>query len=317
MPLDNDTATPAAQAETSTPAQPQGSPEARAPARPAAGSERSPAATPGPDVDAEIDADDADLALWVDEGEESEAGEGEEASEPTGDAAALKAVPESPDGYAIPTVEGVEWNDADKAVFGSVFAAAHEGEITQAGINRLGKWYVEQMAEAKRIEKKRDASEVASTRSAMIDALGEDGFKAEIGKVQKQFAAMPRGLGKEIRDARLPNGTKLGHDVRFIKFLASIENDGPPSAEAREAELVKMMRDDPMQYRKTGQKELAELRAARAGGKPVGPPTQSTRDTIRKAELKKLMQDDPAQYAKTGRAEFAKIIEREEAAKRR
>lgn len=128
---------------------------------------------------------------------------------------------------------------------------------------------------------------------------------------------MPRGLGKEIRDARLPNGTKLGHDVRFIKFLASIENDGQPSAEAREAELVKMMRDDPMQYRKTGQKELAELRAARAGGKPIAQPTQSTRDTIRKAELKKLMQDDPAQYAKTGRAEFAKIIEREEAAKRR
>lgn len=278
-------------------------------ARPAAGTQPAPAET----------ADDGDDALYstLDGGTDAKSeGEGDAKVEPA------LGVPDAPDGYAVPEIEGIAWNDADKAVFASVFEAAHEGEITQAGMNRLARWYAENAARTQQEQKASDASNANVLREAIVEAGGEDGFKAEIGKVKQHLNAMPLGLGKEITKARLPNGRLLGHDPRFVHFFANLSASGAPADEAREAKLLKIMKEDPAEYQRKGQKELSDLRARmppKAPPKPDAPRSSlSPVDQRRKQELRTMMQDDPNRYFnKGGRGELAEILEREEQAKRR
>lgn len=266
--------------------------------------------------------DDLGDGLYGNDGEGDES-ESSDISDGEADPEERSFVPEAPDGYELPQVEGVEWGDRDAPVLQSLFSAVHATGMNQAQIDVLGGWYQSVIAEQAKAQKAADATNRRAIREAIVEARGEDGFTSEMGKVKAHLNAMPRGLGKEIWKARLPNGRLLGEDIRFIHYFANMQGAGAPADEVREAELVKMMQDDPDQYRRTGQKELSGLRARM----PVKNPQAATApqrallsaaDQKRKAELQKMMTDDPRTYHhKGGREEYSKILEREEAARRR
>lgn len=192
-----------------------------------------------------------------------------------------QGIPKDASGYKLPTVSGHEWNDADKAAVGRLQDRLHGANGSQKVFDEVMGFYVDIVREAREAQVTNDIAAKEAHEDARRAEYGGR-YKAQnnlVNRLMKDPEAMPSGVAKALVNARHPEtGVLLKHDKEFTRWLddmaiARYGEGGLVTGEEvaafnnREAELVKMMREDPAQYEKTGRAELAELRAKKGGRK--------------------------------------------------
>lgn len=135
-------------------------------------------------------------------------------------------IPESPDGYEVPKVSGIDIPTDDPALE-SFKAAAHSANLSPDQFKAAAEWYATTLREV-------EADRVASDNKAKADI--EDELRAEWGPEYRPTMTLAgRFLDAELGDlkpailsARLPDGRKLGNVPEAVKFFAKMaaEADG-------------------------------------------------------------------------------------------
>ena len=122
-----------------------------------------------------------------------------------------EGVPETPEDYVAPQVEGVEWNSE---ALSPVLAAAHEHGIPQEAVAAALEAYAHQIAEQQAALKRQDRERMAEVRQKLTPS--------ERGAIDAASQTMSRELRTSIRQARLPSGELLLHSAEFLSLLANL-----------------------------------------------------------------------------------------------
>lgn len=188
-------------------------------------------------------------------------------------------IPKDASGYKLPTIGGYEWTEQDKKAVGPLQEIMHETGANQAQFDGVMNYYLRVVAASKEEEAARDIAAKEAHEDARRAEYGGR-YKAQnnlVNRMMKDPEAMPPEVAKALEKARHPEtGVLLKHTKEFSRWLddmaiARYGEGGLVTGEEvaafnnREAELLKMMREDPDQYNRTGRKELAELRAKKSG----------------------------------------------------
>lgn len=219
------------------------------------------------------DADDAgdetaddDTSGIIDTLDDDDAGESEPAKANADKRdASLSVVPKDASGYKIPKIEGLELTDADKPALQGFMEHAAKVGANQAAIN-AGLGYYQELKAA---QVQLDATTSKQAKAELIGELGADEFRAETGRLKNALRSMPEGLGKDILEARLPDGRKLINDPRYFRWMQGQNaRTRVPTTSDRIAEIEKVMKSDIQRYRSEGlSEEYAKLLARREAGR--------------------------------------------------
>lgn len=146
-------------------------------------------------------------------------------------------LPEAPEGYALPAIEGVpaDFVPADDAIWGEVRQAAHKAGVTQTQMDALLRPY---LSHAARMKAELAPPDAAAQQEARMTEL-----RAEIGKLGPNGTQMVRELGgriagMEARGSLTPEeagalreiGTAAG--VRAMTKLLSLNGERPIPVDA-------------------------------------------------------------------------------------
>ncbi len=190
-------------------------------------------------------------------------------------------VPEAPDKYTIPEIQGVQWNEEQKGDIGEFFKAAHAAHMSQPQAEAALKVLAQSNMRAQQAFQEQ--------ARAKADAVQED-LRAEYGRdyrantelanrwVKEQFApyAGENGVG-DLMNVRLADGTCLGENPAFVRWAVSnarqaadhgvLETgDGKSGAglDERLKEIYAMKSKDPKGYASLAiQDELVRLESIR------------------------------------------------------
>lgn len=180
-------------------------------------------------------------------------------------------IPDKPDGYEVPKLEGFDWNDEDKALFADVFHEAHGANIPAKHVQALA-----QVVADARVKQLSDLYEAdkSATDQTMNDLNAKYGpeYRSTIAGLNSFLDEIPE-VGAKILDARLPDGTLLanvpGLMDHFIGLARDVRGDsgftsGDTMARttARKEEIQKIMKSDMSRYYAEGMdKEYAQILA--------------------------------------------------------
>lgn len=193
-------------------------------------------------------------------------------------------IPDKPEDYKIPDVEGRKWEDADKPVIDTFLKELHGANASQAVIDKMLSTYAQVTAAQKEAAAEKDRSDDVAIRDHLRDTLGTDFAPTRklMARALGDQELFPGGLGAILKDARAPDGMKLINKAEFADWLAnfSVDNygagamitgEGNATLNSREEELVQMMRSDIDKYQngrnakgQTFATELLEIRQKKA-----------------------------------------------------
>lgn len=186
-------------------------------------------------------------------------------------------IPDKPEGYQLPKINGFDWSDADKEVAQDFFGSAIEANMSQAQAEKVFNWYAGRMQDIQAKQYEADTN----ARAAL-----EDELRAEWGpeyrqnvKMLARYAEKIPGAGADILAARLPDGRRLGEVPEFVKDLVErardhygdssfIAGDGGSTMQNEKEQIEKIMKTDMNRYRSEGwdKKYLAILQAEERAG---------------------------------------------------
>lgn len=185
--------------------------------------------------------------------------------------------PETPDGYALPKIEGIPETvgGADDPLWGAVRTAAHEAGVTQQQLEKLATPYLKHLADTMKAQGVKPAQTPEQQQAALRAEL-----QAELGKLGPDGATVVR----EVRD-----------------WLAGLETRGLISAEEHQA--LKMSGTA------SGVRAMAKLREL-AGERPI-PVTALDDGTATEADARRMLTEGFAksdeQLVQRGRDMLARL----------
>lgn len=188
-------------------------------------------------------------------------------------------IPEAPDKYELPKIEGREWGDADMPSIDMLRSAMHEVDAPPGAVQAALKTYaaIEEQAKAQRAEA--DKSFRMEQEDMLRTELGTE-FRPQINvykRVLEDPEILPDGLGAVLSQARDADGNRLINNAGVAKWLiglglekygdgALISGDAKASSETREAEIRQLMRTNFPEYVAKGlDKELQAILERKAG----------------------------------------------------
>jgi hypothetical protein len=243
----------------------------------------------GKSAPAEGDAADDLEEEWNAEGDGTEGAEGEDEHAPdvdaNGDAGDGSEIPDAPEGYAAPKIEGVEWTPAHKAALGEYAKAAHASGMSQEAYAASVKFYGEKVAAIQRM----DAEDNQAAHARVQEAWG-DHAKSNMDLMQRALRELPGDLGRVLRNARGPDGRRLATHPEFAPLLLEIaQARHGKTGEARLKELETIMRTDIGRYRS---ENLDAEHLALRRGEPLPDDGKSPREK----EIERIMKTDIRRY---------------------
>lgn len=172
-----------------------------------------------------------------------------------------QGLPESPDKYDLPKVEGYEWSEADQPLVKTFTEKMFGVNADQAQVGTALQVYAEMVAETKQAQFDHDKG---------ADETCVDSLRAEWGNEYRSNLATAKrllndkdnfdpDLAKMLTDARAADGTRLVYNPALWKLLADlatdkygagaqITGDARAAASSRKAEIQKIMREDIGKY---------------------------------------------------------------------
>jgi len=175
------------------------------------------------------------------------------------------SIPDTPEGYDKPQLEGRQWSDEDQPVLSSFLAAAHEANLPQDTVNTLTEWYGRTVTAAKEAEEQARVQLDNTDKKTITDQYRQEWgpeYQAHLslmGRAIHDPALFPGGLGTELAQARLADGHRLVNHPAFPRFLtnlalghygdgALISGDSKGAVHSREEELIKIRNTDIDRY---------------------------------------------------------------------
>ncbi len=201
-------------------------------------------------------------------------------------------IPDKPDGYEMPKVDGYEFTEADKPGVELFMGKMHAANAPPAAVKEALGVYAALVAQAKERITNLDREHKVKLEDDLRAEWGND-YRPNLklmDRALKDAEFLPGGMGEgglgtAFRSARMPDGTALINHPGFAGFLAQLarERYGEaamlPGAEvaalsSREDEIKRIMQTDMERYWReknaqgqTMADELLEIRRRKAGNK--------------------------------------------------
>jgi hypothetical protein len=188
-------------------------------------------------------------------------------------------LPEAPDKYELPKIEGMDWTEADKPMVDAFLTSMFGADASQAQVNAALGTYSKLVADAQAQRSEADKSFRMEQEDKLRTELGAE-FRPQINvykRVLEDPEILPDGLGAVLASARDADGNRLINNAGVAKWLiglglekygegALVTGDAKASSENREAELRKVLSTDAQRYFREGlDKELAAIVAKKSG----------------------------------------------------
>ena len=184
-------------------------------------------------------------------------------------------IPEKPDAYDLPKVEGYEWGEADKPMLDVFLGKMHAAHADQKQIDSALGAYAELVTQTKEHQYNLDKND---------DEVCVDGLRAKWGNEYRTNLATAKQLlndtenfspelSQMLREARTPDGNRLIYNPDLWEVLADmglqqygagagLTGDAKVQHSARKAEIETIMKTDMSRYWQEGlDKEYNEILA--------------------------------------------------------
>lgn len=199
-------------------------------------------------------------------------------------------IPDKPEGYMPPAVEGYEWSEKDKVAMTPLLERLHGLNAKPEIVQAMQSYYAEAVQAGREMRAAADREHKVETEDTIRSEWGND-YRPNLKLTQRALndpeifpgGMEEGGIGRALMTARTDDGRRLINSPQVLNWLAQVarEHYGEgaliPSQEAsalnsREEELLKVMRTDIDRYHRernsrgqTMQQELAEIRARKSG----------------------------------------------------
>lgn len=190
-----------------------------------------------------------------------------------------QGIPEAPDKYVLPKIEGVEWGEADKPLLDKFLTKMHAKDAAQGHIDGALEAYAELVQEQAIARAENDKAFRMEQEDKLRAVLGTE-FRSQINvykRVLEDPEILPNGLGRKLALARDADGNRLLNDADVAQWViglglekygdgALVTGDARVSMESRENEIKQIMRTDFQRYIKEGlDKEYTKILERKKG----------------------------------------------------
>jgi hypothetical protein len=132
-----------------------------------------------------------------------------------------QGIPDKPDDYKAELPEGLVLGKDDQPVVDLFRQFAHERNYTPQQFNEALTWYYETQDALASQREDRDAAFRQQTEDALRAEYGAD-FRRNMNVLGTVRDSMPEDLAARLLAGRLADGTKIGNDPGFIKWMVSL-----------------------------------------------------------------------------------------------
>jgi len=178
-------------------------------------------------------------------------------------------VPEDPSGYKLPEAVTSRITDEDKPALASFTEFAHAKGATQDVVDIATEWYAESQEAAAAAQLDIDNKGHQEAEDQLRSEWGPE-YRGNLSMAKKMIAGIP-GVGADWAGMKMADGTKLGNNPEFIKFMADMgrrefgdpvfaDSDSESIHNSRKAEIEKV-RDTEFEKYDNDPKMKAEYRA--------------------------------------------------------
>jgi hypothetical protein len=197
-----------------------------------------------------------------------------------------QGIPEAPDKYVPPAIEGFEWGDADKPLLDAFFTDMHAANAPQAQVDAALKAYSKIVADAQVQRVEADKAFRVENEDRLRADLGAE-FRPQMTLVKRALedadGPIPPAISQKLLSARDGDGNRIINDATTMKWLselalnhygpgAMISGDAKVSMTSRIDELRNLMKTDFRKYIETGgDKEYGKLLAQQSGKRSAAP----------------------------------------------
>lgn len=172
-----------------------------------------------------------------------------------------QGVPDNPNAYKVPEIEGHQWTDADKPVLGQFFEYAHKSGLPQSAADVAVSWYANAQREAVAAQIEADRAASAEAMNALAGEWGAE-LKANKTLAVRYLGTVPE-LGISVAEFRGPDGRRLGDIPEFVRWAADkgrefygdaafIGSNGSSTIGDEKAALEQLMKTNFEEYERSG-----------------------------------------------------------------
>lgn len=182
-------------------------------------------------------------------------------------------IPDAPEGYLAKLPEGLVIGADDKPLVQDFLASVHAKNADPAFVGEALAWWngVNEKAAAERAAIDKQAA--ANAADELRAEWGQE-YRANFNAANNFLSSAPdlpdgTTFAQMIETVRLPDGSRLGNNATFVKWLARLAADANPagfiapqgggsqlqSVQDERAEIEKLMRTDPRSYYKDARKQ--------------------------------------------------------------
>lgn len=172
-----------------------------------------------------------------------------------------QGIPQHADGYKVELPDGTVLGTDDQPVVDLFKQFAHERNYTPRQFNEALTWYYETQDALASQREDRDAQLRQQAEDALHAEYGAD-FRRNMNVLGSVRDSMPEDLAARLLAGRLADGTKIGNDPTFIRWMVSLRLELNPASTlvpagtsnagqsiASELESIrKLMRENPEAY---------------------------------------------------------------------
>jgi len=138
-------------------------------------------------------------------------------------------IPQTWEDYRIELGNGMAAGEADRPLLMAFAQFAHERGLSNADANDFATWYFEHQDA---LVSQREDADAEFKLTAEEDLRGEMGpdYRRNINVANAMLGAMPGDLAGRLAQGRMADGTKVGNDPAFLRWLIGLGLDMNPAA---------------------------------------------------------------------------------------
>lgn len=135
-------------------------------------------------------------------------------------------IPEKPEGYAMP--EGLAIGDEDKPIIDDFLKNAHARNLPPSEVQANIKWFYAAQEQMRQQMAEHDLSFKANAEDELRNEWGNE-FRANINAIKGYCQqTMPDGLMDRVLGGRLADGSLIGNDPGFLRWIDARRRDENP-----------------------------------------------------------------------------------------
>lgn len=140
-----------------------------------------------------------------------------------------RGIPDDFAGYKPAFPEGFVPAEADKPLLEEFSKVAHQNNWTQETYNQAVGWYFAEQQKQAQLRAEADAEYQRASDDELRRELGGE-YRPVLNGVKNLLAGMPEGAADNLLNGRFSDGTKIGDNPGFIKWLAGVQRELNPMA---------------------------------------------------------------------------------------